>query len=98
MTNIGQLVKIALTAVMAALLSVVPASGAWAMLPDPDPQHAGSASSGAATVVRTTAGAGFADWQVLTIGAVCALVAVAATLLAIRLVQSRTRHPLLAHA
>jgi small neutral amino acid transporter SnatA (MarC family) len=97
MTNIRQLVKIALTAVAATLLSLVPASGAWAMVPVPDPQTAGSGTAGVTTVVRTAQGTGFGDWQVMTIGAICALVAVVATLLATRLVQSHTHHSRLAH-
>ncbi len=98
MTTIRQLVKIALTALTAALLSLVPASGAWAMVPVPDPQTAGSGTAGVTTVVRTADSTGFADWQVITIGAVCALFAVAATLVVIRLVQSRTHQTRLAHA
>ncbi len=97
MTNIRQFVKIALTAVTTTLLSLVHASGAWAMVPLPDPETAGSATPGVATVVRTAQGAGFGDWQVIMIGAICALVAVAATLLAIRLLQSHTHHSRLAH-
>ena len=98
MTTIRQLVKIALTALTAALLSLVPAGGAWAMIPVPDPQTAGSGTTGATTVVYTAGGSGFGDWQVMTIGAVCALVAVAATLLVLRLVSSRSHQPQLARA
>jgi hypothetical protein len=97
MTNIRQFVKIALTAVAATLLSLVPASGAWAMVPIPDPATDGSGTAGVTTVVRTAQGTGFGNWQVITIGAICALVAVAATLLATRLVQSHMHHSRLAH-
>ena len=98
MITIRQLVKIALTAVTAALLSLIPAGGAWAMIPVPNPQTAGSGTAGATTVVHTADGSGFGDWQVMTIGAVCALVAVAATLLVLRLVSSRNHQPQLARA
>lgn len=99
MTTIHKLVKIALTATTAALLSVMPAGGAWAMRPVPNPQTAGEAGTpGATTVVHTADSSGFGDWQVITIGAACALVAVAATLLVLRLVQSRHHQPRLAGA
>jgi hypothetical protein len=96
MTTYRTLVNTALAALAAALLSLVPASGAWAMLPH-DPESTGSGTAGPTTVVRTAAVTGFGDWQVITIGALCALVAVVATLLATRIIQARERHPRLAH-
>ena len=98
MTALRQLVKIALTAITAALLSVIPASGAWAMLPVPDPGSAGAGASGAATVARTADSPGFASWQVVTVGAICALIAVLATVIATRFAQSNPQHPRLADA
>jgi hypothetical protein len=98
MTTIRQLVKIALTATTAALLSLVAAPGAWAMIPVPDPASAGSTAAPMTTVMHTAGRGGFGGWQVVTIGAICALVAGAVTLIGTRLVQSHTHHSRLAHA
>ena len=98
MTNIRQLVKIALATVTTTLLSLVPAAGAWAMIPAPDPGSAGNPAAPLTTVKHAAGSVGFGGWQVVTIGAICALVAVAATLIGTRLVQSHTHHSRLAHA
>lgn len=74
MSTIRRLYAIVVTA---GLVTLLPSSAAWAMLPQPDP--AGSGSSPTTVVVASSAG-GLSTWQVAFVAAACAAVAVLATL------------------
>ncbi len=87
MSTIRHLIAIIIT-LTAGLL--VPASAAWAMVPNPDP-----ASSGSSTTqfgVPSAAG-GLSTWQVTAIAAVCTALAVLATLALSRFLRAYRHGP-----
>ncbi len=77
MSTVRRLFAIVITTLTAGLLTLVPASAAWAMLPLPEPAGSGTAPT---TVGVASAAGGLGTWQVASIAAVCAALAVLATL------------------
>ena len=87
MITVRRLFAIVVTTLTAGLLTLVPTSAAWAMLP---PEPAGSGSSPTTVGVATAAG-GLGIWQVASVAAVCAALAVLATLAVTRFLRAH-RH------
>lgn len=86
MSTVRHLFAIVITTVSAGLLTLMPTSAAWAMLP-PVPDPGGSGSSPTKVGVTSAAG-GMSTWQVASITAACTALAVVTILAVFWLLRS----------